>query len=127
MHKDINSNDGVKMAPKQQLFVIVFLLMYLLIPQVSFASPTSSDFKKCHLLEAKILEYCLKKEQPENDDNNINDICHKKPRKAYYNCHKRIVDSFKPMSKEEQEALIKLKEARRASHKTSEQGKAKQH
>jgi len=30
------------------------------------------------------------------------------------------------MSKEEQEALIKLKEARRASRKTAEQDKAKQ-
>ena len=126
MHNDINSNDGVKMNPKQQLFTIISLLMHFLISQVSFASPTTSDFKKCHLLKAKILEYCLKKEQPENDDNNINDICHKKSRKTYYSCHKRVVDSFKPMSKEEQEALIKLKEARRASSKAAEQDKAKQ-
>jgi len=81
MHNNINSNDGVKIPPKQQLFTIIYLLMHFLISQVSFASPTTSDFKKCHLLEAKILEYCLKKEQPENDDNNINDICHKKSRK----------------------------------------------
>lgn len=125
MHNDINSNDGVNMNPKQQSLTIISLLMYLLIPQVSFASPTSSDFKRCHLLEAKILEYCLKKEQSENDDNNINDICHKKSRKAYCSCHKRVVDNFKPMSKEEQEALNKWKEARRASRKTAEQNKAK--
>jgi len=113
------------MPPKQQLFTIIFLLTYLLIPQMIFASPTSSYFKKCHLLEAKVLEYCLKKEQLESDGSNMNNICQKKSKKAYNSCHKRIVKNFKAMNKEKQEAQIKWKEARRASRKVTGQNNTK--
>jgi hypothetical protein len=75
---------------------------------VAYASATSSDYKKCHRLKAKILEHCLKDKELKSNGINSNDICQDKSRIAYQSCHRRVSKSFQPMDKVELETLNKL-------------------
>lgn len=89
---------------------------------VTYASATSSDYKKCHMLKAKILEYCLKDKKLKSIG--INDICQSKSRKTYQSCYIRVSKSFQPIDKNELEILKKsIKE--RQDEKTKEQADEK--
>lgn len=79
------------------------------------ASPTNEDFKKCHRLSEKYLEYCLDRLETKTDDNIMQ--CQNKSKNAGQRCRKNIMEQYSTKYEEvikkrrliEQEKIKELK------------------
>lgn len=105
---------------------IIILFSCLFISVNAFGSPTSSDFKKCHKLKAKVLEYCLNESLINKNNANADDICQEKSHKAYNGCHKQVVKTYTPLSQAEQDAILKRQAALMKQKQLEEQQKLKE-